>query len=206
VFNIAELETVVTRISKIPADRWDPELRALTQADTATPLEQGMSRVLAHSPGVAKAVAVFGGSLYQTSALPRRLIELVRLRVAFHNQCRTCMALRYQSALDDGLTEDLVCSLEKPCEAADLTAREKAALAYADISSTNHFAIDDRTFDQLREHFSETEIVELGAFIAYFIGFGRLAAAMDMTEELPSLSPGQKAAPWSQEQLLVLKW
>lgn len=199
----------MTRLSKVPVEKWDPELRALTQADaTTTPLEQGMSRVLAHSPGVAKAVVMFGASLYQSSRLPRRLIELVRLRVAFHNQCRTCMALRYQSAINDGLTEDLVCSLEKPLEAPDLSAREKAAIAHADISSTNHFAINDQTYDDLRQHFTEAEIVELSAFIAYFIGFGRLGAAMDMTEELPASSRDEdgRDAPWSQQSPIVLGW
>jgi alkylhydroperoxidase family enzyme len=111
------------------------------------------------------------------------------------------MAIRYQSAIDDGLTEGMVCSLEKPLDAPDLSDAEKAALAYADISSTDHFAIDDRTFSNLRRFFSEAEIVELAAFIAYFIGFGRLAASMDMIEELPPVfqDKTEKAAPWLQD-------
>jgi AhpD family alkylhydroperoxidase len=195
----------MTRLSKIPVENWDPELRAMTCADGATALEQGMTRVLAHSPAVAKAVIVFGGTLFQSTALPRRLIELVRLRVAFHNQCRSCMAVRYQSAIDDGFTENLVCSLEKPLEAPDLTDREKAAVAYADISSIDHFSINDQTYANLRRYFSEAEIVELAAFIAYFIGFGRFAAGMDMIEELPQgfQEKKGKTAPWSQEAVLV---
>lgn len=191
----------MTRLSKLPAEDWDAELRALTRADTATPLEQGMTRVLAHSPAVAKAVVRFGGALFQSTRLPRRLIELVRLRIAFHNQCRSCMAVRYQSAIDDGLTEGMVCSLEKPLDASDLSEAEKAAVAYADLSSTDHFSIDDATFANLRRFFSEAEIVELAAFIAYFIGFGRLAASMDMVEELPAgfQDKTASAAPWLQE-------
>jgi len=198
----------MTRLSKVPVENWDDELRALTQADHATPLEQGMIRVLAHSPGVAKAVITFGMSLQKSSRLPRRLIELVRLRVAFHNRCRTCMSYRYQSAIADGLTENLVCSLEKPSEASDLTDREKAAIAYADLASTDHLSINDQTYDELRRYFTEAEIVELGAFLAYFIGFGRHAAAMDMTEELPARSPdnNEREGPWSQESVVVLPW
>jgi alkylhydroperoxidase family enzyme len=191
----------MTRLSKLPVQDWDSDLRALTHADGATPLEQGMTRVLAHSPEVAKAVVRFGGALLQSTRLPRRLIELVRLRIAFHNQCRSCMAIRYQSAIDDGLTEGMVCSLEKPLDAPDLSDAEKAAVAYADISSTDHFSIDDRTFSNLRRFFSEAEIVELAAFIAYFIGFGRFAASMDMIEELPPAfqDKTEKAAPWLQD-------
>jgi len=198
----------VTRLSKVPVENWDDELRALTGADTATPLELGMIRVLAHSPGVAKAIIHFGMALQQSSRIPRRLVELVRLRVAFHNRCRTCMTYRYQSAIDNGLTENLVCSLEKPSEAADLSDREKAAIAYADLAATDHLSIDDQTYDHLRRYFTEAEIVELGAFIAYFVGFGRHAAAMDMTEELParSLDKNGREAPWSQQSVVVLPW
>ena len=195
----------MTRLSKIPVEEWDPELRAMTQADSATALEQGMLRIMAHSPAVAKAVVAFGGALFQGTRLPRRLLELIRLRVAFHNQCRSCMAVRYQSAVDDGVTEGLVCSLAKPVDAPDLTDAEKAAIAYADISSIDHFSIDDRTYTDLRRHFTEAEIVELGTFIAYFIGFGRFAAGMDMIEELPAGFHDKrgKTAPWSQEPVLV---
>ena len=81
--------------------------------------------------------------------MPGRLIELVRLRIAFHNQCRSCMAIRYSTGLNDGLTEGLVCSLERPQEAEDLTDSERAALAYADLMATDHLAVDDALFDRL---------------------------------------------------------
>ena len=139
----------MTRLSKVPVEDWDDELRAMTEADRAAPLELGMIRVLAHSPGVAKAIIAFGAALQQSSRLPRRLVELVRLRVAFHNRCRTCMTYRYRSAIDDGLTENVICSLEKPAEASDLDEREKAAIAYADLAATDHLSIDDQTYDEL---------------------------------------------------------
>jgi len=196
----------MTRLSTVPTERWDAELRAQLAPDGATPLEQGMFRVLAHAPGIAKTVSTFGGGLFQNRTLSRRLVELVRLRVAFHNQCRSCMAIRYHSAIDDGLTEGAVCSLEKPEDAKDLSDAEKAALRYADMSSINHFAIDDAIFADLRRHFSEAEIVELGVFVAFFIGFGRLLAAWDMTDELPEGFQGAKeriVAPWAEQSIQV---
>lgn len=196
----------MSRIRKVPLEEWSPELRAMSLADEATPLEQGLLRMMANAPEFAKAMVVFGASLFKARTLPRRLVELVRLRVAFHNQCRSCMAIRYQSAIDDGLTEGMVCSLERPHEASDLTEAEKAAIAYADVSSVNHFSIDDSTFNELRRYFSEAEIVELGMFIAFFIGYGRLGAAWDMIEDLPQgyQDQGMSAkAPWSQDAVVV---
>ena len=75
----------------------------------------------------------FAGSLKVHRTLPDRLVELVRLRIAFFNQCRSCMAIRYTDAVNDGLTEELVCSLERPEDAADLTEAEKAAIAYGEL-------------------------------------------------------------------------
>lgn len=189
----------MARVETLPVTQWRDDLREMAAADSATLVEQGILRVFAHTPDIAKGMLGYGICLYQSSVLPRRLVELVRLRVAFHNQCRSCMAIRYQSAMDDGLTEGAVCSLERPEEAPDLSPAEKAALAYADISSTNHFAIGDDTFAALREHFSEREIVELGAFIAFFIGYGRLSAAWHLVDDLPEgyqRDDGLKIMPW----------
>src|ERR1700729_4565684 len=170
----------MTRLSKLPLQEWDSDLRALTQADSATPLEQGMTRVLAHSPEVAKAVVRFGGALFQSTHLPRRLIELVRLRIAFHNQCRSCMAVRYQSAVDDGLTEDAVCALERPAEAPDLSDAERTALKFADLFATNHLAIDESIYDELRRYLTEAGLVELGMCCAVSLVVGSSTGTWDV--------------------------
>ena len=196
----------MTRITKLEPKDWDEGLKALTQPDTATPLEQGLMRMFAHTPGIAKGLAAFGGSLKMHRALPGRLVELVRLRVAFHNQCRSCMAIRYTDAVNAGVTEDLVCELADPPSAESLTDAEQSALEFADRFATDHLAIDDATFDGLREHFSEPEIMELAMNVAFFVGFGRLAATLHMTEELPDAFQAPKGdvlTPWGEESIVV---
>jgi AhpD family alkylhydroperoxidase len=196
----------MSRIEKVAVEDWDPELRELVRADEATPLEQGAMRMFAHRPELAKGVVALFAALKQDRSLPERLIELVRLRVAFHNQCRSCMAIRYRDAVEDGVTEDLVCSLEQPAQAEDLTAAEKTALRYADRFANDHLSIDERVYDELREHFDEGQIVELGTRIALYVGLGRLAATWDMTEEIPdafSNRSSSRIAPWSGEPIVV---
>ena len=41
----------------------------------------------------------------------------------------------------------------------DLTPAERAALRFADLFATNHLAIDDAVYDDLRLHFTEGELV-----------------------------------------------
>ncbi|HEY6647804.1 MAG TPA: carboxymuconolactone decarboxylase family protein [Mycobacterium sp.] len=87
----------------------------------------GVASVLGHRPDVAGALGALRVALQSSGTLAPRLVELVRLRIAFHNQCRSCMSVRYQSAIDDGLTEGLVCSLEQPADADDLSPTERSA-------------------------------------------------------------------------------
>ncbi|WP_448586809.1 carboxymuconolactone decarboxylase family protein [Thermaurantiacus sp.] len=169
-----------------------------------TPLEQGLMRVFSHAPELALGLLAFSGALRRERTLPARLVELVRLRIAFFNQCRSCMAIRYADAVADGVTDALVCSLERPAEAADLTPAEKAAIRFGELMATDHLAIDERIYDELAKHFSTAEIVELGMTCAFFVGFGRLAATLQMTEELPPAFRAEgPVAPWSAAQVEV---
>jgi AhpD family alkylhydroperoxidase len=194
----------VSRIEKLPPDQWDARLVAAIQPDNLTDLEQGLTRYFAHCPEQALGLMGFGGALKRNRTLPDRLVELVRLRVAFFNQCRSCMAIRYSDAVADGVTEGLVCSLERPQEAENLSAAEKAAIRYGELMAADHLAIDDAAYADLRQHFSEAQIVELGMTVAFFVGFGRLAATWHMVEELPeAFQTAETIAPWGAEKIEV---
>lgn len=194
----------MSRIEKLPPDQWDARLVAAIQPDNLTDLEQGLTRYFAHCPEQALGLMGFGGALKRNRTLPERLVELVRLRVAFFNQCRSCMAIRYSDAVADGVTEGLVCSLERPQEAENLSAAEKAAIRYGELMATDHLAIDDTVYANLRRHFTEAQIVELGMTVAFFVGFGRLAATYHMVEELPeAFQTAETIAPWGAEKIQV---
>ena len=198
----------MARLTKLTVDELPPEIRAASRADEKTALELGLTRFFAHQPEMAKGLGAFAGSLKVNRTLPARLVELVRLRVAFFNQCRSCMAIRYPDALADGLTEDLVCSLEKPQQADDLTDAEKAAIRFGELMATDHLAIDDAIYDELHRHFTDAQVVELGLNVALFVGVGRFAATLHMVEELPSafqstgVAPGA-LSPWGNESIMM---
>ena len=70
--------------------------------------------------------------------------------------------------------------------------------------ATNHLAIDDAVYDDLRGHFTEAQIVELGMQVAFFVGFGRLAATWHMIEELPDgFRREHELAPWGEASIQV---
>ncbi len=51
------------------------------------------------------------------------------------------------------------------------TAAEKIALRYSELMLVDPDAVDATFFDELRKHYSDDEIVELGAFIGFNLGY-----------------------------------
>jgi alkylhydroperoxidase family enzyme len=179
----------MSRIPPAPFEQYAP----LVGPDA--PLRQ---QIYAQASELVGPYLTFMKALRENGRLPGRLVELLRLRIAFHNQCRSCMAIRYSTGIDDGVTEGLVCSLEKPQESDDLTEAEKAALAYADKMATDHLSITDADFDRLRAHFTDPEVMELCIQVGTFVGYGRMGSALAMTDDLPDdyADPNATLAPW----------
>ena len=185
-----------SRVVALPYDDSSP--------DAAVRTRQRARAIAGHRPEVSAALDSVREAIATTGTLPPRLVELVRLRIAFHNQCRSCMALRYEPGLVD---EGLVCSLERPQEDPDLSDAERAALDFADRFACDHLSIDDAAFARLREHFDDGELVELGTRCAMFVGFGRLAATWNLVQDLPDsfrADSGDPITPWGHTEVLAL--
>lgn len=182
------------RVSHAPTENYEPIFG---------PDAQAHFRILSQSPPIALAVREYMRAMYMDNELPARLIELIRIRVAFHVQCRTCMATRNP---ESGVNENLVCELAQPDTADDLTDAEKVALHYADLLATDHMAITDATYDELRKHFEEPRIVELGALICAIVGTGRMLSSWDITVNLPAnfqTEQGKVHTPWGTDEVIV---
>jgi AhpD family alkylhydroperoxidase len=167
----------------------------------AEPTSKTRENPLATRADLVETMMALRKGLNANRQLPDRLVELMRLRVAFRNQCRPCMSRRYADALDDGLTEDLVCSLERPEDAPDLTPAEKAAVAYADQFAIDHLAIDTQLAGLFR-HFTPQQIAEIAMNAAFFVGFGRMSAVFDDGAEQPvgaRRPDGGLLAPWKMQ-------
>jgi alkylhydroperoxidase family enzyme len=153
----------------------ESELAALERAG------RRLAAIKAHRPAAWDATHALVATLHETGTIPRRLIELLRLRIAGHIECRYCMNSRHAP---DVVGEALVCSLEAPEDSADLTPAEKAALRLADLMATNHLAVDDEVLDGLRAWFSEGEVVELTMHCALGIGLALMPSVWGVGEEL----------------------
>jgi alkylhydroperoxidase family enzyme len=109
--------------------------------------------------------------------LPPRLKELVRLRIATLNGCRTCAAARLAS---DTIPEDQAAGIDDYDTSPDYSPAEKAAVAFAEALAVRHHDLDDADVAALREHFDDAQILELMMMAGQYIGFGRVLAVLQL--------------------------
>jgi alkylhydroperoxidase family enzyme len=80
--------------------------------------------------------------------------------------------VRYAGARHAGATEAKIAAIDDESSSL-LTARERAAIRFAEKLAVDHQKIDDAQWAEMRRHFSESEIIELVAHTTLFIGWGR---------------------------------
>jgi AhpD family alkylhydroperoxidase len=133
--------------------------------------------------------------LYQ-GLLPHKLKEMCRIKISVAHQCGYCSTVRSNVAKADGLTEATIGDLFDYADSKEFSAREKAALRYADLFKQGEHAIDrDEVYADLAEHFSDEEIIELGLFCAEVDGAGKFVKSLNVIswEEACALDPKLKA-------------
>jgi len=81
-----------------------------------------------------------------------------------------------------GATEDLVAKLAD-YEHSDLSERTKAALRLADRLTGEHPAVDEPFYDELRRHFSDDQILDLGMTITFASGWQRFIEAFGIVPD-----------------------
>jgi AhpD family alkylhydroperoxidase len=125
--------------------------------------------------------------------LPHKLKEMCRIKISVAHQCGYCSTVRSNVAKADGLTEDMINALLSSYQTSEyFTSREKAALRYADLFKQGEHAIDkDEVYDELKKHFSDEEIIELGMLCAQTDGVGKLVKSFNVLswEDACALNP-----------------
>jgi len=110
------------------------------------------------------------------SGLEKSLIELVKTRASQINGCAFCINMHTQDARKLGETEQRLYMLSAWRESPLYTDRERAALAWTEavtlIADTH--APDD-LYEELRAHFSESEMVNLTMLIGAINAWNRIA-------------------------------
>ena len=120
--------------------------------------------------------ALLGVEKYlERCGLDHRLQLLVKTRVSQINGCAYCLHMHTADARKAGETEVRLHLLDAWRESNLYTARERAALAWAE--SLTHIAethAPDAVYDEARRHFSEKELADLSIAVAMINAWNRL--------------------------------
>jgi AhpD family alkylhydroperoxidase len=110
------------------------------------------------------------------SGLEHSLLELVKLRASQINGCAYCIDMHWKDARERGESEQRLYGLMAWRESPYYTERERAALAWTEavtLIADNH--VPDDLYEEVRQYFQETELVNLTLAIVAINGWNRLA-------------------------------
>jgi len=131
-------------------------------------------------------------ALSRDGVLPKDLKELCRVKMAFDHTCGYCSTVRSTAARQAGLTEEKIQEVWDFENSDAFSPREKTALRFAHyIKHDVDKADSDAFYDELRQHFSEPEIVELGLWCAENEGAGKFVRTLSILtwDEACELNP-----------------
>jgi len=112
----------------------------------------------------------------EQSGLEPSLLELVKLRASQINGCAYCIDMHSKDARAGGETEQRLYALDAWRETPFYSERERAALAWTEaVTLVAQDHVPDSVYREVREHFTEEEIVNLTLAIVAINGWNRLA-------------------------------
>lgn len=143
-------------------------------------------RLLLHSPALAQTWFDHTSAVRAQTALGDRLREIVIIRVANLNGTAYVLAQHVPALAAAAGVSDAECAALAEPSAADaagpFTARERAALAYAD-AMTLSTQVPDAVFAAVRAHFDDRGIVELSVLIGTYLMHNRVMNALGIDLE-----------------------
>ena len=120
-------------------------------------------------------------SLTLEGELPIDLKELCRVKIAFEHTCGYCSTVRSNAAKEMGLSEEKIQQVWNYENSDMFSDREKLALRFADYLKHDIAKADDDAFyEELKAHFSESEIIELGMWCAENVGAGSFVRTLNI--------------------------
>ena len=163
----------MTRIAPLSdAEIADPELRDLIARGEALGVPDALfGRILARAPEQAKPLMKALLMSHAEGSVDHKLKEVIRIQLARFAGDTYFSQLRSKHARDEGLTETRVDAGTGDYEDSDLFSEaEKSALRYTDQMYLDPQKVDAAMYADLKKHWSEAQIMEIGAFIAFHYG------------------------------------
>ncbi len=163
----------MTQIAPLPREAIsDPEMcELIAQAEALGVPDDLFPRIAARAPEQAKPILRALLMSHAEGNVDHKLKEIVRILLARFAGDKYFATLRSRKAREMGLTEERI---DAGCDTYETSVlfseAERCALRYADQMYLDASRIDAAFYADLKKHFTEAQIMELGAFIALHYG------------------------------------
>ncbi len=159
-------------VEPLSRDKIDPGLDdAVAEAEALGVPDDLFFRILGHVPGYTEALSDALHRSHAEGDVDHRLKEIIRVRLARLAGDPYFARLRSNAAAELGLDEERI---EAGCGDFESDSRfseaEKWALRYASLMFTAPKSVGKAFYDEGKTHYTEAQIMELGAFIAFHYG------------------------------------
>lgn len=127
-----------------------------------------------------KAIKVLNGfGMYLAkSSIEKQLINLIDFRVSQINGCAYCLDMHSKDLRAGGETEQRLYMMDAWREAPFYSARERAALAWAEaVTKLKDKNVPDEIYEEARSQFSEEELVDLTMAVIAINTYNRINIA-----------------------------
>jgi len=137
--------------------------------------------------------AMYGlGAYLSKSSIEQSLLHLIEFRVSQIKGCAFCLDMHAKDLRAEGETEQRLYLLSAWREAPFYTDRERAALNWAEaVTKLTNNDVPDEVFNQARQQFTETELIELTMAVITINSYNRINVAF--RREAGSYQVGQFA-------------
>ena len=170
----------MARVKLIQKDEASPEIKALfQQIEDNGARVMNFYRVVANSPGVARAAIKLGNSLLGKTVLSAKLRELTIMRIARLCDCEYESAQHTTVALQCGISQAQLDAIGSWKESDEFNEEERAVLQYVDEVEQNT-RVTDETFQALRKFLDERNIVELTLAVGWWGMLARLFVPLEV--------------------------
>lgn len=139
----------------------------------------------ATAPELSIPAAQFSAAVYEKSLLPLREFEAARVRIAQINDCQLCLGWR--SGRDAPARADEADTIDEEFYQhvgddswVGFSEREVLAAKFAERFALDHLSMDDEFWLQMRDTFTDAEIVDLGLCVGMWVSQGRLNRILDV--------------------------
>jgi len=129
-------------------------------------------------PETVSEILKLNGHVWRDSLVPPSILETIRLRNARTVNCVFCKSVRYDVAIEDGLTEERVSLINDSYRESALPPREKAAITLADCYLGFPAGADQKAAADIASQYSEDEIASMLVAVMTYNFTSRMAVSL----------------------------